>query len=345
MQTLKRRGFSLGALPSSSEGASDKLKNWRLGKPILLKQACLSLMDVHSDNIQATESFVLAVLEGEECEALLDNPPYSDRLEGSFESMGAALNEGDDQEIEAVMFDAKSNGALVAEDLWMKVSWLSFFDEDASIRFRFSFGVDLEEDVSADPIRQRAAAELAETIFPESSLITRNEALIENICSASGIKNPEFVERILYFNAPHGGAYFHHDLERGHAGVVYCQVSGSTYWLALPHAELAQEISFFVLHKPLPTSLSDEQKAELQQLAQSEHSISKALNTFANDALIHLINETQEFRQYLSNKGHGRLLNKGDAILLPQGDTATCCWHTVFCVGDEVGQALSFAIT
>ena len=52
------------------------------------------------------------------------------------------MNEGDDQEIETVLFDALDNGEVVAEDLWAKVSWLSFFEEDSSLRVRFSFGMD-----------------------------------------------------------------------------------------------------------------------------------------------------------------------------------------------------------
>jgi len=31
-------------------------------------------------------------------------------------------------------------------------------------------------------------------------------------------------------------------------------------------------------------------------------------------------------------------------ILLPQASMDDCAWHSVFCVGDEAGEALSFAI-
>lgn len=344
MQTLKRRGFSLGPVPCSSTTGADEFDNWHQGKPVLLKQACLEMLETYDSCIKQSEALVLSILEGNSCEEFIDTPSYSKRLSGKFEPMGAAFNEGDEQEIEMVMFDAISNDLTTAEDLWMKVSWLSFHDEDASMRFRFSFGVDLEEDVAADPARQEASALLADAIFPESALITENAPLLEKITRASEISKPKFVERILYFNAPNGGAYLHHDLERGHAGVVYAQVSGSTFWLAIPLNELAREIQNFVRIHALPDSLSAKQQREITIMASDINAISKELNSFSNDALVHLINETQEFIQYLIEQGHGRTLGKGDAILLPQKDAQQCCWHSVFCIGEEVGQALSFAI-
>ena len=72
--------------------------------------------------------------------------------------------------------------------------------------------------------------------------------------------------------------------------------------------------------------------------------LSHALNSFAHNELIHLINETEEFTQHLIEKGHSQTLEAGDVILLPQKDQNTCCWHSVFCLGEEMGQALSFAI-
>ena len=68
------------------------------------------------------------------------------------------------------------------------------------------------------------------------------------------------------------------------------------------------------------------------------------LNSFANDDLISLINETPEFVLFLHRAGYSRLMQAGDILLLPQTTAEQCCWHSVFCVGDEVGQALSFAI-
>ncbi len=348
MQHLYRRGFDLGPVPTpvatESTTRVDAISNWQKGLPTKLKGVCSHLISTHENQISDTEKFVLAILDGNSAEEMLDQPPYVNRLKNTFESMGAAYNEGDDQEVETVMFDALSTQGIDAKDLWMKVSWLSFHDEDASIRFRFSFGVDLEEDVAADPVRQKAAANLAEAVFPESRIVTDNNALLETLRTLLNDDHPEFVERILYFNAPNGGAYLHHDLERGHAGVVYAQISGSTLWLALPQQQLVSQISEFIRDHTLPDSLSEQAKQELRALCQDKNLLSDQLNSFTHDALIQLINETEEFIQYMITQGHSQILEAGDVILLPQQEVKTCCWHSVFCLGEEIGQALSFAI-
>ncbi len=341
MQNLIRRGFDLGSAPQATTPTQDPLGNWRDGMPCKLTAICDNQIQAHSLEIKNTEALVLSILEGESAESALDQPPYQQRLSALFEPLGAAFNEGDDQEVETVMFDTLDGSA---EDLWMKVSWLSFHDEDASIRFRFSFGVDLAEDVAADPTRQQAAAKLAEAVFPESAIITKNPTLLDRLRDTT--EQPElcFVERIVYFNAPNGGAYLHHDLERGHAGVVYAQVSGSTLWLALSQQRLVEEVSEFIRTRPLPSSLNNQQQRHLNHLARDHQRLSDALNSFADDALIHLINETEGFVQRLIGRGYYHVLKPGDVILLPQQNASMCCWHSVFCLGEEVGQALSFAI-
>lgn len=360
MQNLLRRGFDLGPAPAlistKPNLSTDAKSNWQQGLPTKLTGVCGAYISSHADHIADTEKLVLEILEGGSAEEMLDQPPYIDRFRSTFEPMGATFNEGDEQEVETVMFDTAPEHSISARDLWMKVSWLSFHDEDASIRFRFSFGVDLEEDVAADPVRQKAAAELAEAVFPESAIITENTSLlrtIKELLNAPPLvtestpvteNSPEFVERILYFNAPNGGAYLHHDLERGHAGVVYAQISGSTLWLALPQHQLVNEISEFVSSQTLPHSCSEDATQELYNLARDKESLSAALNSFANDALIQLINETEPFVQHLIAQGHYQILEAGDVILLPQQGVKTCCWHSVFCLGEEMGQALSFAI-
>ncbi len=342
MKNLHRRGFDLGPIPIEQYGASDLIENWSLGKPVHLPNACSSLLLTQSANLTQSELFVLDILDEKDVDDIIDRPPYSDRITPNFIMMGSAFNQGDDQEIETVMFDGVDGNGNQLEDLWMKVSWLSFHDEDASLRFRFSFGVDLAEDVAADAPRQQAAAELASALFPESNVITENQALLEKISLAISEKELRFVERIIYFNAPGGGAYLHHDLERGHAGVVYAQLTGATVWLALPFYQLVECVTSFMLEHEPPKSLSSEQASELQSLKRP--AIEDELNSFANDSLIHLINETPEFVQYLIDAGHYRILQAGDALLLPQKDRDNCCWHSVFCLGDEMGEALSFAI-
>jgi hypothetical protein len=241
----------------------------------------------------------------------------------------------------------------LVEDLWLKISWLSFYENDQSLRFRFSFGVDHEEDVAADPLRQQYAAELADALFPESALISQNDKLLKELTAYLHDAPPRFVERIIYYNAPQGGAYLHHDLERGHAGVVYVQASGKTCWLALAKSELLNHIRDFIqlceTNSTWPESLSTKQRKQLSVLSLDNHALIEALDSFEHDTLIHLINETPTFIQYLISRGHAYVINPGDAILLPQQtsnktQTQNCCWHSVFCLDEVMGEGLSFAI-
>ncbi|RBP52691.1 hypothetical protein [Arenicella xantha] len=345
MFELTRRGHKLGNAPSENTPQTRTNKSaWQAGYVSLLPAVCHDQIPLNFDSIQQSETLVQAILNEEQCDQILDHAPYRSRLEPMFENLGSAINEGDDQEIETVLFDAMDDENCIAEDLWMKVSWLSFHDEDASLRFRFSFGIDLAEDVAADPHRQEYAAKLADAVFPESTIITDNPTLLRKLEEIVDSPSIRFVERIVYFNAPSGGAYLHHDLERGHAGVVYAQLTGHTYWLALPRSALIDEIIAFVDANSLPSSISSEMRTELILLVKQPIRLAQELDSFANSSLIHLINETQGFVQHLLARGFGTHVAPGDVLLLPQTNVESCCWHSVFCVGDEMGQALSFAI-
>ncbi|MBL4851630.1 MAG: hypothetical protein JKY90_05040 [Gammaproteobacteria bacterium] len=347
--SLKRRGYHLGDVDySSSSLVSDELSNWRQGKPVLLQKICLSQLAEHSENIKQSHLLYLAILNDEECDPILAQLPYSNRLNHHFELLGSSVNEGDEQEIETVLFDAIEKDEILAEDLWMKISWLSFHEEDTSLRFRFSFGIDNIEDVAADTQRQHYAALLTEAVFPESRLITQHKELIKQLQETLACDPLNFVERIVYFNSPDGGAYLHHDRERGHAGVVYAQLSGSTFWLALPKHELMQEITFFVKQSHAnaiwPKTIDNTMQNELNKLVLNSEKLSSELESFANSTLIHLINETESFVQQLIKNGYGRAVQSGDVLLLPQETDLNCCWHSVFCLGEDSGEALSFAI-
>ena len=129
--------------------------------------------------------------------------------------------------------------------------------------------------------------------------------------------------------------------------MVFAQLSGATYWLALPRYELVDEVVSFAKQchqSEWPESFNKEMRSELIALCQDKEALANELETFANTSLIHCMNETPAFVQQLVHRGHGQFLNRGDVILLPQAELTNCCWHTVFCVGNETGQALSFAI-
>ena len=337
---LQRRGFDLGEVTIDAQ-SKDLLENWHQGLAVQLKGFCNAQLKAQQQQILETEQLVYGVWDEQAIESLLCVSPYKERLEKQFNMLGSGISERDQQEIETVFFDGVTTDDLTKEqtaipDLWMKTSWLSFYEQDASLRFRFSFGVDLEQDVAADPKRQKFAAELCDKVFPESAILSKHRELSSLLTTLLKQDHVNFVERIIYFNAPQGGAYLHHDLERGHAGVVYAQLSGQTFWLALPRAQLIDSIITYSKQHTLAKST--------QELCSAPDKLGAELDSFANDDLITLINETPDFIQFLHQSGYSRLMQSGDVLLLPQSSSQQCCWHSVFSLGDEVGQALSFAI-
>jgi len=307
----------------------------------------------HKVEIQLARKLMERILEGETPTDMIVAHPYSDRLShgmsgADFVLAGTIHDEGDPQEIEKIYFDAEINGEAIAEDLWCKVSWLSYHEEDASLRFRFSFGMEDHEDVTADPERQLLSAQLCDALFPESASITENPLMRKILAKVLG-GDPAFVERIVYFNAPNGGAQFHHDVERGHAGVVYAQMSGSTFWLALGKQVLIDEIVSFVnspvnendIARALP---SKDDRNGLQALICDRRQLTQYMDAFDHELIEALIDRSPAFTSRLIEKGYGHILRPGDAILLPQRDLDVCVWHSVFCLGHEPGEGLSFAV-
>jgi len=246
---LNRRTSQLGwvaenqrpKMPTQTETAL----RWRQDKATMLPG--LLPTEGWQAEIKQSHQLMQAVLQSAEFSPSLDSPPYLKRLNDHFPLLASSFEEHDEQAIEKVYFDAEQNGEAVAEDLWCKASWLSFHDDDASLRFRFSFGMECLEDVAADPVRQHWAGQLCDTLFPESAAITQNSDLLLLLQEILG-GHPAFVERIVYFNAPGGGAQMHHDVERGHDGVVFAQLSGSTFWLALAKSDLIDELIHFASH-------------------------------------------------------------------------------------------------
>lgn len=352
---LRRRGFNLGSVPSSDYSENSQLAEfdlidaWKRGNALKLGSMASGMISEQISAIRNSEHLYHSLIASMELDASLSKEPYATRLASRFEALGSAFNEGNNQEIETVFFDGLDGRSIVAEDLWIKVSWLSFYEQDKSLRLRFSFGVDFEEDVAKDKVRQQYSAELAELIFQESTVVTSNQKLIQLLQKTLKAESIKFVERIVYFNAPNGGAYLHHDRERGHSGVVYAQLTGKTFWLAIPRAQLAGEIVQFINHrkqglKQWPSSISLEMQQELLALAINQNNLICELESFSNDSLIHLINETEEFIHSLVTHGYGEYIVPGDILVLPQENEELCCWHSVFCAGEETGQALSFAI-
>jgi len=348
---ITRRGVALGWIGRTGypEAHRQPRNRWLDASPILISKIANSLIPHYEEDINTAQRLVNAILNDEDGEELLNQSPYKNRLHPRFDLLTTVHDEGDDQEIVTLEFDVYNNGELISENIWMKISWLSFEESDASLRFRFSFGMANYEDVAADYSRQKHAAELTDAVFPESVIITKNETLLSKLRSIMQIDDVAFVERIIYFNAPNGGAQFHHDVERGHLGVIYTQVSGRTAWIALSKQALIREIQHFTLNTPVEDSLlkagvNQAQVTRLRSLAADAFELENELDEGNNNALENLLNRTPEFISHLVEKDYMYILDPGDALLLPQHDTQHCAWHTVFCLGDSQGEGLSFAM-
>jgi len=336
---LQRRGFELGNITTTSTQSTPSkqqvIEAWQADKSIVIPTIGLDDIQKHSGHIQTAHQMMEVMLNGAELAETFEESVINQRLQPEFALLASSAEEHDEQGIEKVYFDVEKNGEICAEDLWCKASWLSFHDEDASLRFRFSFGMEGFEDVAADPARQVWAGELCERIFPESAIITKNTDILALLKEILG-NEPQFVERIVYFNAPNGGAQFHHDVERGHAGVVFAQLSGATFWLALDKQTLINEIICFSDNHTVSN--------DLKALLQNRENLSDYMEEPDHELVEALIDQNPDFIRYLMDKGYSHHLQAGDVLLLPQRDLDNCVWHTVFTLGDEPGEALSFAV-
>jgi len=346
---LQRRDHQLGwwiVQDTPKKNSIDTMiTGWQHGHAVHCPQILCHTLPAFASHIEQSLAWVQHIIEGRDILDHLDASPYIERLQAAhFEALMSSQNEGDDQEIEKITFDAlNAEGQLIAENLWAKFAWLSLHDRDTSLRCRFSFGFEGYEDVAADPERETLAAQLCTTLFPESDLLIKNKLLQQFMQHISDKESPEFVECIAYFNAPNGGALFHHDVEAGHAGAVYAQLSGTTAWLALSKEQLIQHILSFMQNNPdLSALMTEEQQQQLQHADTKQYDM--WLDGDEREALDILLNETPAFIAHLTEAGHGYLLQAGDVILLPQKNTQHCAWHSVIGLGDEISHALSFAI-
>jgi len=351
---LKRRGYALGFIEPlhrpTLPATETIVAHWQADAAILLP-GILDLQAWQAD-IEQSHHLMEATLDSAEVSPWLEQSPYRERLSAHFPLVASSFEEHDEQGIEKVYFDAEVQRAgvttCVAEELWCKASWLSFIEADASLRYRFSFGMECLEDVAADPARQQWAGRLCDAIFPESAALTKNDIIMQALKPILG-GMPAFVERIVYFNAPNGGAQMHHDVERGHDGVVYGQISGSTFWLALGKQALIDELIQFVgqpqhdqeLERLLPDPAA---RCRLREFMADRRALSAYMDEFDHELVEAIMDRSASFTGQLVDHGYGFLLNPGDVLLMPQRDLERCVWHSVITLGEEPGEALSFAV-
>ena len=339
---LCRRGIVYGWVKETERPAlpaADAIKAaWERDESVFLPDLLSDVLADYRADIDSAHRLYEQVRDGEVLADLLDRSPYGERIEEAFSLSGSSFEDHDDQGIEKVYFDAWADDEIAADNLWCKASWLSFDDEDGSLRFRFSFGMEGYEDVAADHDRQLWAARLTDAIFPESAAVTAHAKL--GAVLQGMLDNPEvaFMERIVYFNAPNGGAQMHHDVERGHDGVVFAQMSGSTFWFALAKPALMDEIDAYLAQAPA------EEWAELRALCAERASLSCHLEEPDHELAEALVDHHPDFCRHLVERGYAHILHPGDVLLMRQRDLDTCVWHSVYCLGDEAGEGLSFAL-
>jgi hypothetical protein len=246
------------------------------------------------------------------------------------------------------------------DDLWVKSAWLSTFEDDASMRLRFAFGRERDDDASGDLLRHRLVADLGARVLPECALVAANPELAGAVERLIG-ERPLFTQPIAYWNAVEGGALFHHDAFQedeeaargpGQLGVCYLQLAGRTAWLALSIADLAarvRELAEGFLAGELPWVHAQlfpdaAARARLAELAEDEALLAEELAKPACGSLCGLVNRGPEFTAWLADAGHAAILAPGDAILLPNHGLSRTAMHSVFCAGDDTAYGLSFAI-
>ena len=340
---LARRGFEYGwikvegrpAMPSSGEIK----RAWAADEAVFLPGLLAESLPGFQADIAQAHRLMERTRAGEGLSGLLEAPPYAGRLQPLFDLSAASFEEHDDQGIEKVFFDAWDGEEMVADNLWCKASWLSFDEEEGSLRFRFSFGLEGYEDVAADPERELWAARLTDAVFPESAAVTGHAGLNALLADMLDAPRLAFCERIVYFNAPNGGAQMHHDVERGHEGVVFAQMSGSTFWLALAKPKLLDEIAAFL------AQAAAGEWAQLRALAADRQALAAHLEDPDHEAAEALLDRDPAFCRWLVERGYARVLAPGDVLLLPQRGLDACVWHSVIGLGEAEGEGLSFALS
>jgi len=256
---------------------------------------------------------------------LLDEFERRLRGEPALRYAGTSTGGSDSREIEKVFLDAAPGGTVVARDLWAMLAWIANDPSDRSLRIRFSSG-------SGRPDEWLRASDLtcgwvdvyATRTFPESAAILHCRPLRALLQRLLG-RPYRLSERIVYNNAPGGGAVFHHDAESSQLGVVFSQLQGHTAWLAIGKRRLA---ALLVRHR----------RARSVRLALA------ALDGDDDRPLWTLLNRDPGFTADLAARGALFVLRAGDCIALPSQGPDDVAWHSVIALGKRPSLAHSYGI-
>jgi hypothetical protein len=335
---LRRRGVLHGRfLPAGRAPLAEEelARRWASDRPVFLPGVLRGTLAAHARAMRSTLALFERLRRGASFEREVRR-----RLGGrrEFWPSGSVVDVADAREIEKVYVDGMRGRRFAARALYAKLSWIAHDERDRSLRIRFSFGSESLLDWRKETRRAPWAARYAEALFPECAVLTGSRALstvLRTVLRPQLGRAPRFLERIVYSNAPGGGALFHHDCEPRQRGVVFGQLAGETAWLALPKRELALRMAEHAASARSPV---------LRRLAGTPRAALRALEREEPAPLRRLLDATPSFTRRLA--GHGALfhLRAGDALLLPNHGWDDTCWHSVFALGRRASLAHSYGI-
>lgn len=322
---LHRRGADLGfavELPRRRLTRGEARARWRAAEPVLVP----GVLGAARRRFAAPIRSCLRMFDRLRCGArFVDELARRLATDADLHYAGSTVDRSDRREIERVFVDARPAGQPPAVDLWAKLAWIADDESDRSLRIRFSAGSDqLEDWMQATDYTAGWVDQFAQRAFPECGAILGCRPLRRLL--ADLLQRPyRLSERILYNNAPDGGAVFHHDAEPGQLGVCFTQLAGSTAWL----------------------SLSKRRLALLLVRAGHARTVAQAMaNLDAGDdpRLWRLLNRDAPFTAQLAAHGALYVLHAGDCILLPSHSIDDVAWHSVLALGRTPSLAHSYGL-
>ncbi|TAJ11131.1 MAG: hypothetical protein EPO68_14830 [Planctomycetota bacterium] len=336
---LVRRGARLGwfdaSIAHSGEDVDARAQRWRACEPLVLRGAVAAGARAWRGEVGGTLALFERLRRGasfqDEVWRRLGAPRGS-----RFAPAGAACDLYDPREVEKVYAHALgSGGRALARDLYAKLAWIAHDERDASLRIRFSFGSESLLEWTKDPRRAVWSDRFASALFPETAAVLSQRALLARIERLAG-RALRFSERIVYNNAPGGGAVFHHDAEPHQLGVLYSQLAGETAWIALSKRALAALVSAHARAAKPRSALAKRVATPARAL--------RALEAEDDGELYRLLNEDAAFARTLVLAGHAFRLRAGDAVVLPSRGPDDTCWHSVFALGARPSLSHSYGI-
>lgn len=321
---MMRRGAVLGyavVVHRRQPDVRTQQRLWGAAEPVFLPGVLGDGPQRHADAIDAALQMF---------DRLRDGGDFLDELEARLAGdddlvyAGSTVDKDDPREVERVFVDAAPGGEVVAKDLWAKLAWIADDERESSLRIRFSNGLDqLEEWMTTGDLTGSWVDQFARRAFPECDAVLRCTALRERLDALVG-RPHRLSERIVYNNAPNGGAAFHHDAEPGQLGVVYSQLEGCTAWFSLSKRRLARLLS---------------------QRGHGPHRrVMELLDYNQDPSLLERCNRDEAFARLLAAHGALFVLQAGDSILLPSHGVDDVAWHSVLALGERPSLAHSYGL-